>query len=157
MYLTFEQALSKIKPTAAKNANYHMTRIRQLINEGKLIEAKPEIYVKCGEAYKCLGKICTERLVTEESVNAYVELRNQMRREYGKIPKPNRRVKAVFSDGSHSFFDNIELACKFFNISRGKLMRSIKKNKAIEIPIIEQRRTDLVISEDIKTESVRFY
>lgn len=146
-----------IKPEGAKNRNYHMTRIRQLINEGELIEAKPEIYVKSGNQFINLGKIGTERLVTEKSVLEYIRIREEYIKELGKIPKPNKPVKAVFSDNSQLQFMSIDSACHFFNISRSRLMQSIKKNKAIEVNIIDERKTDFVVSEGIKTELVRFY
>jgi uncharacterized protein YaiL (DUF2058 family) len=46
MYLTFEQALSKIKDKKPKNTMYAETRIRMLIKDGELQEAHPEIYLK---------------------------------------------------------------------------------------------------------------
>lgn len=161
MYLTFEQALKIIKSDTAKNPNYHMTRIRMLINEGKLIEAKPDIYIKddSGE-FICLGKICTERLVTEESVLKYAKIRESKKKKYGRIPKPNRPVKVVFSDNSNSYFDSIEDACRFFDLKRSQVMRSIRKNKPIEIPVHTSRvslYSDITVEDNIKTELVRFF
>jgi hypothetical protein len=156
MYLTFEQAMQLIKPNGAKNKNYHMSRISFLINEGYLVEAKPEIYVKQGNIFMNIA-VNTERLVTYQSVMKYITEREKNLKEYGKIPKPNRTVKAVFSDNTNKIFFSIDQASHFFNVSPYRITQSIKKNKPVEIPIIEERKTDLTEAEGIKNELVRFY
>jgi hypothetical protein len=133
MYLTFEQAFNMIKPNGAKNANYSATRIRQLINLGHLIEAKPEIFVDDNSIFVSLGYIKTEGLVTEESVKRYIFERKELKNKLGKIPKKNREVKAYFEDDSYSNFMSIDAACLFFGISRDKIMRSIEKKKFIKV------------------------
>jgi hypothetical protein len=144
-----------IKPNGAKNPNYAGTRIRQLINFGYLTEAKPdEIFVKHFEDFVSLGNIKTECLVTAESVYKYIQNRNAAKEQLGKIPKQNRHVKAIFSDETYSTFMSIDAACLFFGISRPKIMQSIKKNKAIEVPIRTTVKND--IDSEIKTELVRF-
>ena len=154
MYFTFEQAMQLIKPNGAKNANYAATRIRQLINFGYLTEGKPEIFVKHFDSYISLGNIKTEGLVNAESVYNYIQHRSDLKQKLGKIPKQNRQVKAIFSDETFSTFMSIDAACIFFGISRPKIMQSIKKNKAIEVPIRTSIKNDL--DSEIKTELVRF-
>lgn len=154
MYFTFEQAMQLIKPNGAKNANYAATRIRQLINFGYLVEAKPEIFVKHFDNYISLGNIKTEGLVCAESVYSYIYERNELKNKLGKIPKQNRQVKAIFSDETISTFMSIDSACIFFGISRPKIMQSIKKNKAIEVPLRTSLKNDF--DSEIKTELVRF-
>lgn len=133
MYLTCEQAMQLIKPSGAKNPNYSATRIRQLINLGHLVEAKPEIFVDDNSIFVSLGFIKTECLVTEESVINYIQNRKDLKNTLGKIPKKNREVKAYFEDNSCSSFISIESACLFFGISRDKIMRSIEKKKYIKV------------------------
>ena len=154
MYFTFEQAMQLIKPNGAKNANYAATRIRQLINFGYLVESKPEIFVKHFDNYISLGNIKTEGLVCAESVYSYIHERNELKNKLGKIPKQNRQVKAIFSDETISTFMSIDSACIFFGISRRKIMQSIKKNKAIEVPLRTSLKNDF--DSEIKTELVRF-
>ena len=99
MYFTFEQAMQLIKPNGAKNPNYAATRIRQLVNFGYLTEAKPEeLFVKHFEDFVSIGNIKTECLVTAESVYKYIQDRNSVKEQLGKIPKQNRHVKAIFSN-----------------------------------------------------------
>lgn len=139
MYLTFEQAMQLIKPNGAKNPNYAGTRIRQLINFGYLTEAKPdEIFVKHFEDFVSLGNIKTECLVTAESVYKYIQDRNAVKEQLGKIPKQNRHVKAVFSNDTIMNFMSVELACLFFGISRVRIMNSIEKKKYIRVPDFDE-------------------
>ena len=63
-------------------------------------------------------------------------------------------VELFFSDETFSTFMSIDSACIFFGISRPKIMQSIKKNKAIEVPIRTAVKND--IDSEIKTELVRF-
>lgn len=139
MYLTFEQAMQIIKPNGAKNPNYAGTRIRQLINFGYLTEAKPdEIFVKHFEDFVSLGNIKTECLVTAESVYKYIQDRNAVKEQLGKIPKQNRHVKAVFANDTIMNFMSVELACLYFGISRVRIMNSIEKKKYIRVPEIDE-------------------
>jgi len=133
MYLTFQQAMDLIKPNGYKNPTYAQTRIRQLINDGNLIEAKPEIFVDDNSIFVSLGKIKTEGLVTEQSVLDYIDKRKNQLQNIGKIPKQNIEIKAVFCDETSSNFISIESACRFFNVSRAKITKGIKKNKAVKI------------------------
>jgi len=133
MYLTFQQAMDLIKPNGYKNPTYAQTRIRQLINDGFLIEAKPEIFVDDNSIFVSLGKIKTEGLVTEQSVLDYIDKRKNQLQNIGKIPKQNIEIKAVFCDETSSNFISIESACRFFNVSRAKITKGIKKNKAVKI------------------------
>jgi len=139
MYLTFEQAMQIIKPNGAKNPNYAGTRIRQLINFGYLTEAKPdEIFVKHFDDYVSIGNIKTESLVTAESVYKYIQDRNAVKEQLGKIPKQNRHVKAVFSNDTIMNFMSVELACLYFGVSRVRIMNSIEKKKYIRVPEIDE-------------------
>jgi predicted oxidoreductase len=139
MYLTFEQAMQIIKPNGAKNPNYAGTRIRQLINFGYLTEAKPdEIFVKHFEDFVSLGNIKTECLVTAESVYKYIQDRNAVKEQLGKIPKQNRHVKAVYANDTIMNFMSVELACLYFGISRVRIMNSIEKKKYIRVPEIDE-------------------
>ena len=109
MYLTFEQAMQLIKPQGAKNSNYHLVRIRQLINAGFLVEATPdEIFVKHFDDFISLGNIKTECLVTAESVYKYIQDRNAVKEQLGKIPKQNRHVKAVFANDTFINFMSVD-------------------------------------------------
>lgn len=151
MYLTFEQAMHLIKPQGAKNSNYHLVRIRQLINAGFLKEVTPdEIFVKHFDDFVSLGNIKTENLVTAESVYKYIHARNELKEELGKIPKQNRHVKAVFADEHFINFMSIDSACLYFGISRARVMNSINKKKAIKVPAREN------LKEFSNTELVRF-
>ena len=135
MYFTFEQAMQLIKPNGAKNPNYAATRIRQLVNFGYLTEAKPEeLFVKHFEDFVSIGNIKTECLVTAESVYKYIQDRNAVKEQLGKIPKQNRHVKAVFANETVMNFMSVELACLFFGISRVRIMNSIVKKKYIRVP-----------------------
>jgi hypothetical protein len=139
MYFTFEQAMQLIKPNGAKNLNYAATRIRQLVNFGYLTEAKPEeLFVKHFEDFVSIGNIKTECLVTAESVYKYIQDRNSVKEQLGKIPKQNRHVKAIFSDETVMNFMSVELACLFFGISRVRIMNSIVKKKYIRVPEIDE-------------------
>jgi hypothetical protein len=139
MYFTFEQAMQLIKPNGAKNPNYAATRIRQLVNFGYLTEAKPEeLFVKHFEDFVSIGNIKTECLVTAESVYKYIQDRNSVKEQLGKIPKQNRHVKAIFSDETVMNFMSVELACLFFGISRVRIMNSIVKKKYIRVPEIDE-------------------
>ena len=138
MYFTFEQAMQLIKPNGAKNPNYAATRIRQLVNFGYLTEAKPEeLFVKHFEDFVSIGNIKTECLVTAESVYKYIQDRNSVKEQLGKIPKQNRHVKAIFSNETVMNFMSVELACLFFGISRVRIMNSIVKKKYIRVPDFE--------------------
>ena len=138
MYFTFEQAMQLIKPNCAKNPNYAATRIRQLVNFGYLTEAKPEeLFVKHFEDFVSIGNIKTECLVTAESVYKYIQDRNSVKEQLGKIPKQNRHVKAIFSNETVMNFMSVELACLFFGISRVRIMNSIVKKKYIRVPEID--------------------
>lgn len=135
MYFTFEQAMQLIKPNGAKNPNYAATRIRQLVNFGYLTEAKPEeLFVKHFEDFVSIGNIKTECLVTAESVYKYIQDRNSVKEQLGKIPKQNRHIKAIFSNETVMNFMSVELACLFFGISRVRIMNSIVKKKYIRVP-----------------------
>jgi hypothetical protein len=135
MYLTFEQAMQLIKPQGAKNSNYHLVRIRQLINAGFLVEATPdEIYVKHFDEFVNIGNIKTECLVTAESVYKYIQDRNAIKEQLGKIPKQNRHVKAVFANDTFINFMSVDSACLYFGISRVRIMNSIEKKKYIKVP-----------------------
>jgi hypothetical protein len=139
MYFTFEQAMQLIKPNGAKNPNYAATRIRQLVNFGYLTEAKPEeLFVKHFEDFVSIGNIKTECLVTAESVYKYIQDRNSVKEQLGKIPKQNRHVKAIFSNETVMNFMSVELACLFFGISRVRIMNSIVKKKYIRVPEIDE-------------------
>lgn len=139
MYFTFEQAMQLIKPNGAKNLKYPATRIRQLVNFGYLTEAKPEeLFVKHFEDFVSIGNIKTECLVTAESVYKYIQDRNSVKEQLGKIPKQNRHVKAIFSDETVMNFMSVELACLFFGISRVRIMNSIVKKKYIRVPEIDE-------------------
>jgi hypothetical protein len=139
MYFTFEQAMQLIKPNGAKNPNYAATRIRQLVNFGYLTEAKPEeLFVKHFEDFVSIGNIKTECLVTAESVYKYIQDRNSVKEQLGKIPKQNRHVRAIFSDETVMNFMSVELACLFFGISRVRIMNSIVKKKYIRVPEIDE-------------------
>jgi hypothetical protein len=139
MYFTFEQAMQLIKPNGAKNLNYAATRIRQLVNFGYLTEAKPEeLFVKHFEDFVSIGNIKTECLVTAESVYKYIQDRNSVKEQLGKIPKQNRHVKAIFSNETVMNFMSVELACLFFGISRVRIMNSIVKKKYIRVPEIDE-------------------
>jgi hypothetical protein len=133
MYLTFQQAMDLIKPNGYKNPTYAQTRIRQLINNGSLVEVKPEIFVDDESVFVSLGYIKTEGLVCEKSVFSYIEKRKNQIDNIGKIPKQNIEIKAVFCDESTSNFISIESACRFFNVSRAKITKGIKKNKPVKI------------------------
>lgn len=122
-----------IKPNGYKNPTYAQTRIRQLINDGSLVEVKPDIYVDDESVFVCLGKIKTEGLVCEKSVFSYIEKRKNQIQNIGKIPKQNIEIKAVFCDDTTSNFISIESACRFFNVSRAKISKGIKKNKPVKI------------------------
>lgn len=138
MYFTFEQAMQLIKPNGAKNPNYAATRIRQLVNFGYLTEAKPEeLFIKHFEDFVSIGNIKTECLVTAESVYKYIQDRNSVKEQLGKIPKQNRHVKAIFSNETVMNFMSVELACLFFGISRVRIMNSIVKKKYIRVPEID--------------------
>ena len=127
-----------IKPNGAKNPNYAATRIRQLVNFGYLTEAKPEeLFVKHFEDFVSIGNIKTECLVTAESVYKYIQDRNSVKEQLGKIPKQNRHVKAIFSNETVMNFMSVELACLFFGISRVRIMNSIVKKKYIRVPEID--------------------
>ena len=156
MYLTFEQALSKIKDKKPKNTMYAETRIRMLIKDGELQEAKPEIYLKHddGNLVK-YENIIISRLVTENSVKHYIEIRKQAKKLYGVIPKKSTKLKAVFLDGTQIIFDSISNAHRFFGIDRRKITNSCQNNQTIEVPVHETRRVN--ISSDVKTENVKFY
>jgi hypothetical protein len=156
MYLTFEQAMRLIKPKGAKNKNYYMSRITQLIKLGFLEEAFPKIYIKSGDDFINISAKC-ERLVTYHSVNKYIENRKKAKETFGVIPKKNRQIKAVFLDDSFLKFDSIQEACSYFDISRFKINKSLKDNKTIEVRITNSRRQILFIEDDIETELVRFY
>ena len=139
MYFTFEQAMQLIKPNGAKNPNYAATRIRQLVNFGYLTEAKPEeLFVKHFEDFVSIGNIKTECLVTAESVYKYIQDRNSVKEQLGKIPKQNRHVKAIFSNETVMNFMSVELECLFFGISRVRIMNSIVKKKYIRVPEIDE-------------------
>lgn len=139
MYFTFEQAMQLIKPNGAKNPNYAATRIRQLVNFGYLTEAKPEeLFVKHFEDFVSIGNIKTECLVTAESVYKYIQDRNSVKEQLGKIPKQNRHIKAIFSNETVMNFMSVELACLFFGISRVRIMNSIVKKKYIRVPEIDE-------------------
>lgn len=139
MYFTFEQAMQLIKPNGAKNLNYAATRIRQLVNFGYLTEAKPEeLFVKHFEDFVSIGNIKTECLVTAESVYKYIQDRNSVKEQLGKIPKQNRHVKAIFLDETVMNFMSVELACLYFGISRVRIMNSIVKKKYIRVPEIDE-------------------
>jgi hypothetical protein len=97
MYLTFQQAMDLIKPEGYKNPTYAQTRIRQLINDGSLVEVKPEIFVDDESVFVSLGFIKTEGLVCEKSVYNYIEKRKNQIQNIGKIPKQNIEIKAVFT------------------------------------------------------------
>lgn len=151
MYLTFEQAMQLIKPHGFKNSNYHLVRIRQLINAGFLTEANPEeLFVKHFDDFVSIGNIKTESLVTAESVYKYIQQRSDLKEQLGKIPKQNRHVKAVFSDETFINFMSIDSACLFFHISRARLMKSIENKKAIKVPARDN------VKEFGNTEFVRF-
>lgn len=151
MYLTFEQAMQLIKPHGFKNSNYHLVRIRQLIKAGFLTEAKPdEIFVKHFDDFVSIGNIKTESLVTAESVYKYIQQRNDLKEQLGKIPKQNRHVRAVFSDETFINFMSIDSACLFFHISRARLMKSIENKKAIKVIARDN------VKEFSNTELVRF-
>ncbi len=138
MYLTFEQAMQLIKPQGAKNSNYHLVRIRQLINAGFLVESTPdEIFVKHFDDFISLGNIKTECLVTAESVYKYIQDRNAVKEQLGKIPKQNRHVKAVFANDTFINFMSVDSACLYFGISRVRIMNSIEKKKYIRVPDFE--------------------
>ena len=156
MYLTFDEALSRIKDKKAKNFMYAETRIRMLIKDGELQEAKPELYLKHpdGSLVKYENLIIS-RLVTENSVKHYIEKRNQAKKMYGVVPKKSTELKAVFLDGTQIIFDSISNAHRFFNVDSRKIKNSFKNKTFIEVPIHETRRLD--ISSDIQTESVRFF
>lgn len=160
MYITFEQAMRLIKPNY-KNKNYPLVRIQQLICNNELEEVSIDnVYIKSGDDFVSIGKIKTERLVTEESVRQYIEKRKKIITEHGKIPKKNRVIKALFADGTTSKFDSIEKACKILNISRYKINQSLTKGKYIEIPICKERASilkDIISTQEVKTERVRFY
>ena len=156
MYLTFEQAMRLIKPKGAKNKNYYMSRIIQLIKLGFLEEAFPKIYIKSGNEFvNIIAK--SERLVTYDSVNKYIENRQKAKETFGVIPKKNRQIKAVFIDSSFFNFDSIKEACDYFEISRFYVNKSLKENKCIEVKISNLRRQILFIEDEIETELVRFY
>lgn len=122
-----------IKPNGYKNPTYAQTRIRQLINDGSLVEVKPEIFVDDESVFVSLGYIKTEGLVTENSVLNYIEKRKNQIEKIGKIPKQNIEIKAVFCDDTISTFISIESACRFFDVSRAKITKGIKKNKPVKI------------------------
>lgn len=152
MYLTFEQAMQIIKPNGFKNVKYHQVRIRQLINAGFLTEAKPEeIFVKHFDDFVSIGNIKTESLVTAESVYKYIQERNELKEQLGKIPKQNRHVKAVFTDETFINFMSVDSACLYFGISRARIMNSIDKKKAVKVPARDN------LKEFSNTELVRFY
>ena len=156
MYLTFEQALKKIKPKEPKNSNYANTRIIGLIKNGKLIEAKPDVYVKNNNGdFVMLKNILTSRLVTEDSVKSYVDNQREMIKLHGKLPKPNKRIKCVFYDETSTYFDSVMSAMRFFGVSRRKIQSSIDKRKPIDIPVHSCRKDEFISG--VKTESVRFY
>ena len=79
MYLTFDQALKKIKVKQPKNPNYANTRLIGLIKLGKIVEAKPDVFVRNENGdFVELKNIVVSRLVTEESVKKYVENQREM-------------------------------------------------------------------------------
>lgn len=156
MYLTFEQALNKIKDNKAKNPLYAETRIRKLIKEGELHEAHPECYLKHEDgSLKKYDKVIISRFVTEQSVNHYIEKRKQLKKTYGVIPKKSIKLKCVFLDGTVMMFDSVNNAHRFFGIDRRKITQSYQNHQTIEVPIHETRRFD--ISPEIKFENVKFY
>lgn len=139
MYFTFEQSMQLIKPNGAKNINYAATRIRQLISLGFLTEAKPdEIFIKHFEDFVSIGNIKTEGLVTAESVYKYIQNRNQVKENLGKIPKQNRHISAVFTNETVINFMSVDSACLYFGISRVRIMNSILKKKYIRVPEIDE-------------------
>lgn len=156
MYLTFDQALKKIKAKQPKNPNYANTRLIGLIKLGKIVEAKPDVFVKNQNGdFIELKNVIVSRLVTEESVKKYVENQREMLKLHGKLPKPNKRIKCVFYDDTYTLFDSVMSAMRFFGVSRRKIQSSIDKRKPIEIPIHQCRKDEF--NANVKTEIVRFY
>ena len=156
MYLTFEQALSKIKDKQPKNSMYAETRIRMLIKDDELQEAFPEVYLKHddGKLVKYENLIIS-RLVTENSVKHYIEKRKQAKTMFGVIPKKSIKLKASYLDGTQIMFDSITEASRFFQVSYKKITKSFKNKVYIDVPIHETRRLD--IPTDIKEELIRFH
>jgi CRISPR/Cas system-associated endonuclease/helicase Cas3 len=121
MYLTFRQALERISPEHIDTPNYAQVRINQMIKAGDLKEVEnPKIYCKVKNNFVPLD-IKTERLVTSESVEKYVN-RNYKRK--------GKTILAKFSDGSTMKFTHVKAALEHFGISRNKLVRMAKSNKS---------------------------
>lgn len=160
MYLTFKEALKRISGGKEyKNPAYFRVRIRSLITEGKLKEAKPKsIFVKdeSGSLHD-LGSIRTEPMVTEKSVSDYVNGRNAEKSERGCITKGGKPIRATFSDGSHSDFGNMEDVCRFFGLTRYRLRNAIKENRAVEHSVTVKRADELGVDhESGLTEFIKF-
>ncbi len=160
MYITFSEALKRISNGKEyKNQNYHMTRIRSLIKNGELTEANPdEIFVRndSGEIVS-IGSIKTEPLVTVQSVNDYNNSRSAEISERGCVTKGGRPVKAIFTDGTESEFQNIGDAVRFFCITRYQLRQAITTNRPIEYKVGTNRADELSVEpEKDLTEHVKF-
>ena len=158
MYLTFDDALKRIKKQPAKNKNYAQSRIRGLIKTGELIQAKPEIFVldENGE-FVSLGTIKTEGLVTLDSVNQYVIGRENEIKKFGVVSKGGRPIRAVFSDGTTSRFETMGRAESFFKVTRYMIQKSINENRSIDFGVSEKRAAELGIEYDPEmTEHVKF-
>lgn len=160
MYLTFKEALTRISDGKEyKNDAYHRTRIRGLIKSGDLEEAEPDsVFVRdCDGNYHDLGQIRTEPMVTVESVEQYIAERESERDERGCITKGGKPIRATFTDGTHSDFQNMEDVCSFFSLTRYRLRNAIKENRAIEYPVTKSRADKLGVDPDPElTEYVKF-
>jgi len=76
---------------------------------------------------------------------------------HGCITKGGKPVIATFSDGTTSRFDNIDLVCRFFNLSRYRLRVAIAQNRAIEYPINSRRCDELGVEHEKEiSEHVKF-
>lgn len=126
MYLTFEQAFLKINAgTPYSHLKYPYVRISQLIQNGFLEEAYPQLYYKYdGKFYPMAADyLKTRRFVTEESVNTFMTF----------YQRRGKNVIAKFADGSVKNFASIKEVCEHFKCCREKIKNIIKSNKTVEL------------------------
>lgn len=145
MYLNFATATNRIRSSegkkTSKNPNYKYNFIHNLLQAGVLERAEPqELFVKNEKGdFVSIGNIGTESLVTEKSVNDYIERRKKEFNERGCYTKCGKPIEAIFSDGSKSVFSTTGDAQKFFGIKYHTLRRAMETNTAIEFKVSKQR------------------
>jgi hypothetical protein len=164
MFLTFEAATQRIRiaegKRPAKNPQYYYTFIYALIRQGEIERAQPdELFVKSDVGFQSIGKVSTEALITQKSIEDYIDRRAKERAEKGCNTKGGKPIEAIFSDGSRSQFNTTTEVMRFFGIKYYTLRRAMETNTAVPIKVTKARCKKLGVEPEIAeqlTEDVKF-